>query len=233
MSTGPHGNDGETFMVIPIPPDLASQAPGEEVRIAPAQMSASATLVVEAQLRECFGRVAYSHKTHEKCADIALERLGHIKVAQIVLSAITTGGLLVVLFGPRDGTPVTAGLTAIISTALLALNAYTKENDLGQIAQKHKDAADRLWGVREAYLSLLTDVRAQLLPIADVLAKRDELQQSLSAAYAAAPRTSFKGYRRAQDALQIREDLTFSDEEIDRFLPTPLKRLAVSPVDAK
>ena len=26
--------------------------------------------ILEGQLRECYGRVVYSHKTHEKCADI-------------------------------------------------------------------------------------------------------------------------------------------------------------------
>lgn len=31
--------------------------------------------ILEGQLRESFGRVVYSHKTHEKCADILLERL--------------------------------------------------------------------------------------------------------------------------------------------------------------
>ena len=31
--------------------------------------SPNARAVLEGQLRECFGRVVYSHKTHEKCAD--------------------------------------------------------------------------------------------------------------------------------------------------------------------
>lgn len=26
--------------------------------------------ILEGQLRECYGRVVYTHKTHEKCADI-------------------------------------------------------------------------------------------------------------------------------------------------------------------
>lgn len=196
----------------------------EGAGLADVQPADDALLVIEAQLRECFGRVVYSHKTHEKCADIALERLGRIKVWQILLSAITTGGLLAVLFGPKDKTALTAGLTAIISTILLALNAYTKENDLGQIAQKHKESADKLWSIREQYLSLLTDVRGRLLSLGDLRNRRDELQESLAAVYESAPRTSFKGYTRAQKGLKVSEDLTFSDEEIDQFLPSPLRR---------
>ena len=54
--------------------------------------------VLEGQLRECYGRVVYSHKTHEKCADILLERQGKIKLAQIIISAIVTGGIVLTFF---------------------------------------------------------------------------------------------------------------------------------------
>ena len=50
--------------------------------------------LLEAQLRECFGRVTYSHKTHEKCADILLSSNACIKLWQMILSAVTTGTFL-------------------------------------------------------------------------------------------------------------------------------------------
>lgn len=190
----------------------------------PASGASDTRAILEAQLRECFGRAAYSHKTHEKCADIALERLSRIKLWQIILSALTTGGLLAVVFGPDDKSTIAAGVSAVMSTALLALNAYTKENDLGQTAQKHKEAADKLWNVRESYLSLLTDHNGGLASPSDILERRDALQAALRAAHESAPRTSSEGYKRAQKALKINEDLTFSDEELDRFLPGPLRR---------
>lgn len=182
--------------------------------------------VVEAQVRECFGRVAYAHKTHEKCADRALERLRRVKLAQIVLSAVTTGGLLVVAFGPTDKSRVAALISAVLSTLLLALNTYTKDYDLGKIGQQHKDAADRLWDVRESYLSLLTDLRAGVLGVAAVLARRDALQATLAAVYQSAPRTDAAGYAAAQRALKVDEDLTFSDAELNVMLPPPLRTRA-------
>jgi hypothetical protein len=54
--------------------------------------------ILEGQLRECYGRVVYSHKTHEKCADILLSRLAKIKLWQIILSATTTAGFLGAIF---------------------------------------------------------------------------------------------------------------------------------------
>jgi hypothetical protein len=58
--------------------------------------------------------------------------------------------------------------------------------------------------------------------------RRDRLQKDLSAIYSKAPRTNAEAYKAAQKALKISEDLTFSAEEIDAFLPDPLKR-AVKP----
>jgi hypothetical protein len=180
--------------------------------------------ILESQIRECFGRVVYSHKTHEKCADACLNKLSRIKFTQITLSALTTGGLLGVLLGDTKESKIAAGAAAVISTILLALNTYTKNNDPGQVAQKHKEAADRLWSIRESYLSLLADIRAVPLSLDAIRARRDEMQAALEAAYNAAPRTSGTGYAAASSALKDRKELTFSDDEIDRFLPGPLRR---------
>jgi len=177
--------------------------------------------VLEAQLRECFGRVVYSHKTHEKCADILLARLNRIKLWQIVLAALTTGGFLATVFGA--GT-VTTVIGACLSTALLALNAYTKNFDHGELAQKHKQAANELWLIREKYFSLLTDLAMGEKPIEALQTERDLLLQNLHTAYASSPPTNSDAYSEAQKALKYREDLTFSDDEIDAFLPKPLKR---------
>ena len=113
--------------------------------------------VLEGQLRECYGRAVYSHKTHEKCADILLERLSRIKLWQIILSALTTGSFLATILRSSDAAALVG---MIISTVLLVLNAYTKNYDLGELAQKHKQAANDIWLIREQYLSLLTDLRA-------------------------------------------------------------------------
>jgi len=51
--------------------------------------------------------------------------------------------------------------------------------------------------------------------------------EQLHAVYEAAPSTNSKAYKQAQEALQKHEDLTFSDKEIDAFLPKELKRTAL------
>lgn len=177
--------------------------------------------ILEGQLRECFGRVVYSHKTHEKCADILLSRLSRIKLWQIILSALTTGGFIAAAFGAGQ---IGALIGVIVSTALLVLNAYTKNYDLGELSQKHRQAGADLWVIRERYLSLITDLRMGEKAI-DVLQKeRDGLLAELHSVYSGAPSTTYQAYKKAQEALKQLEDMTFSDGEIDAFLPKELKR---------
>lgn len=190
--------------------------------------SSEARRILEGQLRECYGRVVYSHKTHEKCADILLTRHSRIKLSQILLSAITTGGFLGTIFG--DWTPG-AVIGAIVSAILLFLNSYTKNYDLGELAQKHRHAAADIWIIREKYLSILTDLRMGLSSVELLLVSRDELLEELYSVYSGTPSTNYGAYKKAQHALKFLEDLTFTDKEIDAFLPFDIRRVKSKPSD--
>src|SRR6266581_9215911 len=181
----------------------------------------TARRILEGQLRECYGRVVYSHKTHEKCADILLARQSTIKLWQIILSVLTTGGFISTFFGSGN---VGAAIGVVISTALLVLNAYTKDYDLGELAQKHKQAANDIWLIRERYLSLLTDLAMREKPLEALQKQRDQLVEQLHTVYSGVPSTTYQAYKKAQVALQKLEDMTFMDAEIDAFLPKELKR---------
>ena len=144
-----------------------------------------------------------------------------IKFWQILLSALTTGGFISTFFGSGE---VGAGIGVFLSTVLLVLNAYTKNYDLGELAQKHKQAAIEIWLIRENYLSLLTDLATKSKNLDEIRNLRDKLLADLHNIYAGSPSTTIEAYRKAQKALQTKEDLTFSDEEIDAFLPKELQR---------
>src|SRR4030042_1832161 len=159
--------------------------------------------IIEGQLRECFGRVVYSHKTHEKCADILLSRLSKIKLSQIVLSGITAGGFISVVFGSGQ---VGAILGVFVSVALLTLNIYTKDYNLGELAQQHKQAANALWLIREKYLSLLTDLAIGNKSLESLQKERDDLARELHSVYNGCPSTTFRAYRKAREALRTNEE---------------------------
>lgn len=187
----------------------------------------SDTRVLESQVRECFGRVVFTHKTHEKSSDIYAQELKQLKIFEILLSALTTTSLLSSVFGEQK---IGTIIGAILSTIILGLTLYTKDYDLGQLSKVHSDTANKLWDIREKYISLIADIKMNILTPHEIMEKRNELQNSLSIIYQNAPRTNYKAYKQASQALnqsgQINtgEEMTFSDEEIDRFLPYDLRR---------
>ncbi|MHA7064077.1 SLATT domain-containing protein [Azospirillum argentinense] len=175
--------------------------------------------ILEQQIRELYGRVVYTHKTHEKAAEDDGKWADRSKLWQIGLSAIVTAGAITAIV-VREAVPI---ITALVSAALTGLQAYQKNMDPASRAQKHRSAAAELWSVRESYLSLITDLAMRAIPIEEARRRRDELQERLSAVYNTAPATDAKAYGKAQKGLKQMEELTFSPGEIDKFLPQALR----------
>lgn len=183
--------------------------------------------ILEAQLRECYGRIIYTHKTHEKQADIIIKSDNCIQWCKVIISAIISVGLLNSIFDIKylvGYKEIGLIISTILSTILLILNTYTKSNNLGELAQKHRQAGADLWLIREKYLSLLTDLNINNVSLDEIIKRRDELLQEQYLLYKAIPSTNSKAYTKAQKALKELEDMTFTDEEIDKFLPTRLKK---------
>ena len=178
-------------------------------------------ILLESQIRELYGRVVYTHKTHEKCADVLKDRSDRLKLAEILLSAATTTSILVVVFG--DG-KIFQFIAALCSTTLLALTLYSKDFNVLAIAEKHKQAALDILEIREQILSLLVDIRIGNREIGLLQQIRDKLNEKLINTYRGAPKTINKAYKIASVALKENEEFTFSDTEIDKFLPESLRR---------
>ena len=134
---------------------------------------------------------------------------------------MTTAGFISVFF--VEGI-IGSLIASLVSAILLCLNLYQKNYNLVETAQKHKQAANNLWLIREKYQSLITDLVIGNKTLEVIQKERDVLMEELNSVYSSAPSTNSKAYRKAQKALKQNEDMTFSDEEIDVFLPRALKR---------
>lgn len=177
--------------------------------------------LLESQIREIYGRVVYTHKTHEKCADVLKERSDCFKGTEIILSVVTTTTILIVLFGEGKLYNLIA---ALCSTALLGITLYSKDFNLLAIAEKHKQSALNILEIREKLLSLLVDIRIGNKSIEQLQTIRDNLNEQLINTYRGSPKTINKAYSLASKALRENEEFTFSDAEIDKFLPESLRR---------
>ena len=175
-----------------------------------------------AQIRECFARVVWTHKVHEKCADILNSYESGIKYLQILLSTLTSSGLIAVLVINKDCLKIA---TVMISALLTATTLIVKDFSPASTAQKHSQCAIALWNIRESYLTLLVMLKDNQVNIKEVENKRDELQKQQVEIFKSSPRTFRRGYNQASKALKLKEELTFSDKEIDLFLPLELRKI--------
>jgi len=162
----------------------------------------------------------YSHKTHEKDAEIANSQATITKWVNIVLTALTSGTLISTIVINEI---VLAYISAALATLTLAFTIFQLSFNPEEKAEKHRQLAKELWYVREKYVNLMADIINGKISDDTVATRRNELIEELKLIYKFAPTTSPKAYKQAQQALKINEELTFSDDEIDQFLPTELK----------
>lgn len=172
------------------------------------------------QLREAYGRVVYTYTTHLKMINHLEKKNVTIKYLQIFFSAISTGGFLGSIITNEDKLTCIGG---IFSTALLALNLFFKDFNLTEEIKQHRSAADNLWMIREDYVSLLTDF--PILSEDKIMEQRRKLQIRVYEIYKVSPKTSKKSYTETQNALKYEEEQFFSTEEIDKMLPSHLRKI--------
>jgi hypothetical protein len=175
---------------------------------------------VLATARELYGRVVYSHKTHEKERELWGAKICTTGRTNVVLVSLTTFSSIVsVALRPLWSLIVTAVL-ATITTAFVLWQAnfdpVGKENH-------HRAAAKELLWIREQLLLLIERCHVSSTPLAQLQSGLDTLTRELTSVYKFAPSTSPEAYGKADASLK-KGEFTFSDEEIDAFLPTALRK---------
>lgn len=182
------------------------------------------TPALDANLREAFGRVTYSHKTHEKMIDQLSARVDKWKTARLVLVSLTTGGIFTTIFNLLGLGAAGQIVAAVTSTASLGLAIYQWSFSHERVIQEHRKAANKLWVVREQYCNLITDLVDGSIRDEEARQKRDELTLRLETIYGEAPQTNSDAYEDARRALRLNEEMTFAADEVDLLLPTALRR---------
>lgn len=186
--------------------------------------------LLDYQIRNSYGNVFWTHKIHEKDADRYNKYDSRLKVAQIILSAVSTTGLVSVLLGISDSKGSSPCLiiyfatviSTIVSAALLVINSLQKGYSFSILAAQHADAALKLLNLREDYLSLLYDIKGGLVDVQNIKSRRDDLQKRTVEVYESAPRTTSKGYKKAETSIRTGEHF-FTKESLNQILPPELR----------
>lgn len=144
----------------------------------------------------CYGNVEWTHKTHEKAADIYNCVNNWLRWTQLVLSFLISAD---VLRQVNTDSPVISTVLVVCTIFLALINTITKTFDFSGRANKHVLAANSLWGLREDYRSLKNDIAAGVMTIEQIQFRRRELQEAVQEVYKTAPRTFDRAYKKAQE----------------------------------
>lgn len=175
------------------------------------------------QVRESFGRVVYSHKVHEKQADICFCRHRWQQGTLIGLTAFSSVTFLTEVVGLLANRAAASLTTSLVALFVTWVSLGTKTFNYSEESEAHRATTSQLWTVRESYISLITDLMSGDISSVDAQARRNELQERTYSIYSTAPRTSSCAFKRAQKGLKQNEEMTFTPREIDLFLPEALR----------
>lgn len=112
----------------------------------------------------------------------------------------------------------------MVSFAAFFVSAYVRSFDLQKSISLHKTTANKLIVVRDQYKLLLLAIKLKKDSVVNLYKEYELLVKRTDEIYAEAPNTTEKAVEQARVALNIKKDNTFSDEEIDSFLPESLRR---------
>lgn len=162
------------------------------------------------QITDAAGNVLYTYSAHWNIVNRLKKQYKGIKITQIVLTSLSTGGFLTFLISGISWLSWIGGLTSAVA---LGLNLYMLNFDVSDDIKKHTDAANELWDVREAYKSLLVDFDA--LSDDAIRVRRDELIEAVSKVNKAYPGTDEKAFSKAQREIG---KYTFEEDEAEKLL---------------
>lgn len=172
--------------------------------------------ILESQIRQMLASIAWTHKIQEIQADIYRWWYNFLETIRIIAGAVTTSGLITILFIDEYWIKIT---TAVISIITLFIDSYLKVYDLKDLANTHKRSALDLLELREEIISVLCDIKLNKYAEGTIIEKRDYINQSQIKIYKNMLDCSNKSVKRASELLKQRGDSNYSDEEIDSFLP--------------
>jgi hypothetical protein len=169
-------------------------------------------------IRLSFGSTVSAFEGHTQAAARLARWAWYGKLALLALLGVATA--VSIAAAMRGGVyamvaPVLTGMAFAACAAFIAIDPDTR-------IYGHRATAARLWLVCEKYRALLAEIHDQLLDLPAVAQRRDALLKEVSELFEQAPPADRTTYEIARKTLAA----SYSDEEVDRFLPQSLRRPA-------
>jgi hypothetical protein len=171
-----------------------------------------------ATARELYGRLVYTHLTHEKEREIWSKKVCWMNRCNVFLTSATT--FFAIISATLNPTGAVYA-TAVSSLLTVGFVMWQSNFDPSGKESAHRIAAKELLWIREQLLLLITNCHIVSYSQQRLERNLEMITRELTAVYKFAPNTSEKAFRQARAALAAGH-FTFPEEEIDRMLPPRL-----------
>lgn len=170
--------------------------------------------------RDLFGRVVYTHETHERERIIWSKKVCHINWWNISLAGGTT---ILAIISAAFPNRVWLILTAISAGLTAACALWQANNDPSGKESQHRVAAKELLWCRQQLLMLIADCHVSSMSVEHLRKNLEIINRELHAVYKFAPNTSPEAYAAAEESIKSGH-FSLSNDEIDALLPESLRQ---------
>ena len=179
--------------------------------------------IVLEEVKQNYASVVWTHKIQEKQADIYAKRYQILETVNIILAAATSCGIITTIF--VDGI-IAKIITAILSFGTLTITAYFRSFDIKSMEQHHRAAAKKFIVIRNRLLHVIAELHMKG-DLNEISREYESIVSDLNEAYVGAPSTTSVAVELAGQALNTKDEYSYTQEEIDCFLP-PILRGGIS-----
>lgn len=177
--------------------------------------------VIESEIRQIFASIVWNHKIHEKHCDINSFWFNILEFSKILSSAITTSGLLTCFFVDEIILKI---VTTIFSAICLFINTFYKTYNLKESRDSHKLTALEFLELKNETICVLSDIKIEKISLEEAISIRNEILTKYHDICKRSLNTCDRAVKKASKALKIQGDNTFTDKEIDSYLPIELRK---------
>lgn len=183
-----------------------------------------------ATARFYFAQSVFMENIHYKAYGRLQKKQERNKTIVIIIAALTFITIILQIFGLdfRSQSILTmVSYLGLILTGASLIYEIANKDDISEIKCSHKSSAEEYKSVRDRYMCLIEEIMNDRGTYESLSFRRNSLQEEYSRIGKYAPCTTYDDYTNAQKSLGVNgsnsEEFTWSNEEINRFLPTELR----------
>jgi len=188
-----------------------------------------------ATIRYYFAQSVFMNSIHYKAYYRLDKKLKRAKLIVAIISSLTLVLIitnLIILENPSTNNNSILKILYFIGMALTGLSLiyeFFNTQDIGELKCRHRHVAEEYKILRDQFMSLIEEIMTSSDSEKKLRIKFHKLQDNYSQLGKSSPTTENADYTDAQSGLGIgennNEEFTWSDTEIDRFLPLSLRSI--------